>query len=477
VTAAPSRAYASPIETPDIASLGASEQTASSAETINALLETYSEMTGLERTVAFAKSQNMRVSFGADGITLTHGFEGVAPAVEYGDQGQINETEGVDNVEDSALETNSQSVDFDLGKGQSAELAAGMQSSSGSGKAEKSQTTNRIDIHLVDITATSEKVDSAEHKNETATVTEHADVADIHENTSRTNASLTDDPGTAIAKGGSHSPLRDSNKRARIGMLSAANDQAFKQTHTSEQPNEAAKSSAQTAEPALIEDVAEEESIGFEAMAKAEEAAQAHAIARAEAMVQLEVAAQAAADAEAAAAAEAELMFETLSESALIEAELIEAFANMDPTHDTDALDAILREADQTLDVTSQLEEEREAEELLVPVQDATTVSESNLEKHAQREHSGAGSSMVASAGTGSELAVQSSSEQLPTVADYYDSLEVDLDETNSVGFGGLPTSAVSTRPQGYLSRLWQSVRRAVRNIINSPMAWIKKRK
>jgi len=75
----------------------------------------------------------------------------------------------------------------------------------------------------------------------------------------------------------------------------------------------------------------------------------------------------------------------------------------------------------------------------------------------------------------GSELVAQSPSSQLPATAEYYDSLEVDLDDTNSVGFGGLPTSAVSTKPQGSLVRLWRAVGRVARSLINAPLAWLKK--
>jgi len=267
----------------------------------------------------------------------------------------------------------------------------------------------------------------------------------------------------------------------------------------------------------------------------------AEVIARAEAVSQLEAAAQAAAEAEEAAAAEAELAFETLSESALIEAELIEEFANMDPTLDTEALNVILQEADLTQDMTNLLEEElvdtqqaaqhvsrmvppevretaqtdlttsieesdalmmatldgvdsiagtdavtdfsdlvkldgAEVEDTLVPEREEL-ISNSELDEEVQGQEVEDQEVEGQSADTSNEMIEQPSSDELLTMAELYDSAELDLDETNSVGFGGVPTAAVSSKPRGHFFRLWAAVRKATRNLIDLPLAWIRKRR
>ncbi len=504
------------------------------------MLEANAAVTGLDRVAAFGKSNELRVSFGADGVNLAHGSEDAGSKIVRDNENQAEnkadafavesdgreeeaaavadiETESesesaeleklVGTVEESASQIDTQRVEIDLDTAQPTALAAGMKTASNAGSSEKNQTTNRIDIHLVDISETSEKVDSSAREKIAADVNA---------------ADATDEGDSEIAKDRVGSPRNDSNKPVGIRNRSAANDRAFKQIPESKQPTKGTFTSTDTVPPvqvestttrieeaaaiaeeeAIVAEIAEaeepigfeemakaeeaaqahaiakaeaaaqleiaeaEELIGFEEMAKAEEAAQAHAIAKAEAAAQLEIAAQAAADAEEAAAAEADLTMETLSESALIEAELIEEFANIDPTLDTEALEVIVREAELTQELSSRVEQD-----LVVINNDESSPDTIEDEEVLVAVHEDA------NAESNTDMVVQPESDNFPDTADYYDSLEVDMDETNSVGFGGLPTSVVSTRPQGYFVRLWRAARRAVRNVISAPLAWIKKRK
>jgi len=207
-----------------------------------------------------------------------------------------------------------------------------LQAATGSDNVEKIQTTNRIDIHLVDIGEPDDVADSTEYENVAAAESEQDDVKSNKENAKDKNSGSTTDPNNAIATGILSSPLSDSNKGAVnkgsvIDKGGAANDHAFDDS-------------------------------------------------------------------------EAELAFETLSESAIIEAELIEEFAHMDPAlNDTGALDVIVQETDLAQDLANHFEDQL-----------VTKVSDDEDNESAFISDSAADES--------SELVVQPPSDQLPATAE-----------------------------------------------------------
>jgi len=124
----------------------------------------------------------------------------------------------------------SPNADLELGERHSTTLAGGVQAVSESDNNEKNQTTNRIDIHLVDIAERVDGAGSTERENAAMAARKHDDIANTKDNAPDLDNGATADPGIAIGNDILSSPLSDSNKDAGIGKRGAANDHAFDDT-------------------------------------------------------------------------------------------------------------------------------------------------------------------------------------------------------------------------------------------------------
>ena len=257
-----------------------------------------------------------------------------------------------------------------------------------------------------------------------------------------------------------------------------------------------------------------------EAARLAEEAKQAEAVRLAEVAKQAEAAALAKATTQAEGFVQAEL------DAIKVEVELAEAFAKLDLTLDDESIveafltgefvaDSETGEPVSNVNPVSSIEKESVqaesdasdslalAETIIEPIPaDHDTNAEqlapamasmlrtehtAQEDKAAQKDEAGAIGShalTVANGGladdsenlnvTESDLVPVTGASEFVTMAELYDSPEVDLDDTTSNGFGGLPKTNFS-QPQGRFYRLWLSVRKTTRNIVDSSIDWLKR--
>jgi len=273
---------------------------------------------------------------------------------------------------------------------------------------------------------------------------------------------------------------------------------------------------ARQAEAARLAEAAKQ----AEAARLAEEAKQAEAVRLAEVAKQAEAAALAKATTQAEGFVQAEL------DAIKVEVELAEAFAKLDLTLDDESIveafltgefvaDSETGEPVSNVNPVSSIEKESVqaesdasdslalAETIIEPIPaDHDTNAEqlapamasmlrtehtAQEDKAAQKDEAGAIGShalTVANGGladdsenlnvTESDLVPVTGASEFVTMAELYDSPEVDLDDTTSNGFGGLPKTNFS-QPQGRFYRLWLSVRKTTRNIVDSSIDWLKR--